>query len=126
MQKPKRKALNIPSNKDPFEDVSFVNDMSPAKMRTFIKDIWGNLQALAALLDKSRPDIAGVLDRIMDGLTWDEKEVDGRYWFGNYKGFNIRWDNLTKQFTLMDTEHNAIEEPIPAISGDTILNKKRK
>jgi hypothetical protein len=120
----KRTPLKIPTNKDPFEDVSFVNDMTPAAMRKLIKDMWANIQALAAHLDNSRPDISGVLDKILDGLKWDEKEIDDRFWFGTYKGFNIRWDTLTKQMTLMDENHDPIEEPIPAISGDTIMSQK--
>jgi len=122
----KRRALKIPTDKDPFEDVSFVNDMTHNQLKVMFRDLWANLQALAALMDKSRGDVSKVLDRIMDGLTWDEKEIDGRYWFASYKGFVIRWDSLLRQCTLMDPDHKPIEEPIPAISGDTILKKKAK
>jgi len=120
----KRKPLNIPTNKDPYEEVSFVNDMSPAQLKKLVKNLWGNLQDLAAIMDKSRPDVSNILDRIMDGLKWDEKDIDNRYWYGHYKGFVVKWDTLNKDFTLLNPEYSPIENPIQAISGEVVARKK--
>jgi len=124
-----RLPLNIPNREDRFETVSFVKDMKPAQLKALVKNLWKNLQDLATASDKVRPDYSAVLDKIMDGHRWKEEEIAGRYHFGHYKGFIIRWDSLEREFTLMDHEYKPIDQPIPGIPGREIekkMSEKRK
>lgn len=119
----KRNPLNLPSENDPLDAVSFVKDMKAPALRTLVKNLWKNVQDLAEALDDSRPDISSILDKILDGAKWKEDSLDDRKYFGHYKGFIIQWDSKEKTFTLMDGSYKAIENPLKGMPRTEILKK---
>ena len=118
--------LNLPSNKDQFEDVSFVNGMSEYSLKVFIKRMWINLMALANALDITRPDIAKVIDKILNGHKWNVKDIDDRYFYGLHSDFVIRYDTLNREFILLDKNQNTISNTMKAITLPEVKIAKKE
>jgi len=115
--------LNIPSNKDQFEDVSFVNGMSEYQLKVLIKRLWQNLMSLANAFDDRRDDVPKIIDKILNAQKWTEKDIHDRYYYGLYSDFIIKYDTLDNLFTLLDKKTgNPISSPIKA---STLTESKR-
>lgn len=109
--------LNIPSNKDQFEDVSFVNGMSEYQLKVLIKRLWQNLMSLANAFDDRRDDVPKIIDKILNAQKWTEKDISDRYYYGVYSDFIIKYDTLNNIFTLLDRYTSIpISEPFKAVT----------
>lgn len=109
--------LNLPSNKDQFEDVSFVNGMSEYSLKVLIKRLWLNLMSLANAFDDRRDDVPKIIDKILNAQKWTEKDISDRYYYGLYSDFIIKYDTLDNLFTLLDINTSIpISEPFKAIT----------
>lgn len=109
--------LNLPSNKDQFEDVSFVNGMSEYSLKVLIKRLWLNLMSLANAFDDRRDDVPKIIDKILNAQKWTEKDISDRYYYGLYSDFIIKYDTLDNLFTLLDRDTSIpISEPFKAIT----------
>ena len=109
--------LNLPSNKDQFEDVSFVNGMSEYSLKVLIKRLWLNLMSLANAFDGRRDDVPKIIDKILNAQKWTEKDISDRYYYGLYSDFIIKYDTLDNLFTLLDINTSIpISEPFKAIT----------
>lgn len=109
--------LNLPSNKDQFEDVSFVNGMSEYSLKVLIKRLWLNLMSLANAFDGRRDDVPKIIDKILNAQKWTEKDISDRYYYGLYSDFIIKYDTLDNLFTLLDINTSIpISEPFKAVT----------
>ena len=109
--------LNLPSNKDQFEDVSFVNGMSEYSLKVLIKRLWLNLMSLANAFDGRRDDVPKIIDKILNAQKWTETDISDRYYYGVYDDFVIQFDTLNREFVLLDEDTNEpISDPIKAIT----------
>ena len=109
--------LNLPSNKDQFEDVSFVNGMSEYSLKVLIKRLWLNLMSLANAFDDRRDDVPKIIDKILNAQKWTEKDISDRYYYGLYSDFIIKYDTLDNLFTLLDINTSIpISEPFKAVT----------
>lgn len=118
--------LNIPNTEDKFEKVSFVHDMTIFQLKVFIKNIFENLHDLSNIMDRRRKDIPKILDKMMDGTKWTKKDVEGRYVYGFYKGFNIRFDTLNKNFVFLNSKNEPVEDPIQGYTSADIKKIKKE
>jgi hypothetical protein len=73
------KRVNIPNKKDRFENVEFVNDMTPHQMKVMISNLFENFHELANKTECLYPDVANVVDAILDGRLWKDKDLNPRY-----------------------------------------------
>ena len=109
--------LNLPSNKDQFEDVSFVNGMSEYSLKVLVKRLWQNLMSLANAFDGRRDDVPKIIDKILNAQKWTEKDISDRYYYGLYSDFIIKYDTLDNLFTLLDINTSIpISEPFKAVT----------
>ena len=107
-----RQSLNIPKKKDQFEAVSFVQEMTQHQLKVFIKRMWGNMQDLASAMDTSRPDISTIIDMILEGNRWSEKNLLERCQFFIHNGELIEYDSAQNTFRVFDIETGTISDPI--------------
>ncbi len=118
MDRKRKGKIFIPKEVNRFDSVEFVNGpkMNTFRLKMCIKQIWENLQDLANALQLRRTDVTNTLDKIMDGNTWSEKELDDRLLYGKYKEFIIQFDTLEKTFTIMNGDYEPIAESFNAVS----------
>ena len=114
--------LNFPNKKDQFEDVAFVKDMNAYQLRVFIKRMWANLGTLANQMEGRRSDVSTVIDKIRNGLRWTKKDLDDRNVYVSYEGYVIKFDTLTKEMNVLNTNYEHIDGPF---KGVTISDIKR-
>jgi flagellar biosynthesis chaperone FliJ len=124
--KVKTTRLNIPSDADQFAEVAFVNEMTPNQLKVLIKRFWNNLQSLANLMDSRRKDVAKVLDEMLDGVKWNEKEIDDRFIYTFYKGLIHRFDTLNKQTTVLNENFEVIEKSIQGLTLSEIKERNKR
>lgn len=102
--------LNIPKDKDQFELVPFVKEMTSHQKSVLIKRFWLNLQDLACQLDHSNPEIAAKIDHILDGKKPSpSKQTIIR---AKRNNFFIECNVNKKEIQILDNELNPIEEPL--------------
>lgn len=119
--------LNIPKNEDRFGSVSFVNDMNELQLKVFIKRLFDNLKTLANQMEGRRTDVSKVLDMIMDGKRWTNKDLDDRFIYGYYSSqYIIRFDSLKKQFSILDKDFQQVENTIHGITRTDNRKAKEK
>ena len=114
--------LNLPSNKDQFEDVSFVNGMSEYSLKVLIKRLWQNLMSLANAFDGRRDDVPKIIDKILNAQKWTETDISDRYYYGLYYDSIIQYDTLKNSFVFLDIDtRQPISDPI---QGKTLSEYK--
>ena len=122
--------LNLPKDKKiRFDNVPFVNTMTQYSLKILVKRMWEQLMALANVMDEKRDDLPTVLDRIMSGETWCEKDIHERYQYGFQEKLTIRYDTLKREFLFLDEHQNPLTENIKAISiteGKELAKEQRK
>lgn len=118
----KHTKLNIKKKEDNFKAVSFVHGMNTFQLKVLVKRLWIALQALANMMSKRRKDVPAVIDLMLDGYNWNEKMLDDRYVFTLHGSNIIRFDTLTKTFTLMDREYNVLE----TMQGHTVTDVRQQ
>ena len=118
----KRQSLNIPKEKDQFESVSFVENMTQHQLKVFIKRMWANVQDLATAMDGTRPDISVVIDQILEGNRWTEKMLLERCQFFLHNNELIEYDSKNNTFRVFDIFGGGISEPI---KGETYKDVKK-
>jgi len=111
-----RTKLNIPKPKDNFESVPFVLDMTQYQLKVFIKRMWKNLQDLATSMDSARPDVANLLDNMMDGNSWNEKDLRERYVYTIHKDELVEYDSKLNTFTSYNADNGQTNKPTIAMT----------
>jgi hypothetical protein len=102
--------LNIPKDKDQFELVPFVNEMTQHQLKVLVKRMWINFQDLACQLDQSNPEIATKIDQILDGKkTTTSKQTIIR---AKRNNFYIDCNVNKKEIQILDINLVPIEEPL--------------
>jgi hypothetical protein len=124
--KVKTTRLNIPTDTDQFAEVGFVNEMTPNQLKVLIKRFWNNIQTLANIMDSRRKDIAKVLDEMLDGVKWNEKEIDDRFIYTFYKGLIFRFDTLNKQTTVLNENFEVVEKTIQGLTLSEIKERNKR
>jgi hypothetical protein len=119
--------LNLPKNKkEQFKDVPFVENMSKYSMMVYIKNLYKILQQLAGVMDGRRPDVSAVIDGILDGKTWSEKEIDDRYIYAHYHDYILRFDTKSKRFLILDNKYQPLEAPVQGYTYREILERVKQ
>lgn len=103
--------LNIPQDTgDKFDNVEFVNKMTPFQLKTLIKNMWENMAELAnAMDDNGRNDVSTAIDNMRDGTTWSVKKFRDRFRYALHGSTIIVYDSKTDSFRLLDDSGNSIE-----------------
>jgi CTP-dependent riboflavin kinase len=105
-------ALNIPKKKNQFEVVPFVEEMTQHQLKVMIKRMWLNIQELATELDDSRPDIAHLLDMLLDGQKINANNIrDGQQYFQINNNL-VQYDAKTNRITLIDSDGDIVLENV--------------
>jgi hypothetical protein len=105
-------ALNIPKKKNQFEAVPFVEEMTQHQLKVLIKRLWINLQDIATNLDESRPDIAHLLDMLLDGQKINTNSLrESNQYFQINKNL-VKYDSNTNTITLIDSDGDIVLEDV--------------
>lgn len=116
--------LNIPKDKsEQFKEVSFVENMTVNQLKVMIKRLWENFQNLATACQDKHKDVSITIDKILDGHAWKSKELDERHVYGHYKGFMLKFDTLSKKFTILDSNYEPTGD---SVQGYTITELKEE
>lgn len=126
-----RTKLNIPKDKsNRFEQVDFVNDMTPLQLKVLILRVWNNFQDLATALDKNRPDISNIIDMILDGQAWKEKVINEPSQYFIHNGELIEYNSTKNHFRVFNPQNNNLSEPVPAAThaqmNEMLVNHLKK
>lgn len=122
-------ALNIPKNKPQFDAVPFVDDMTQHQLKVMIKRIWINIQAIATKLDDSRPDVANLLDMLLDGQKLNVNGIRDTAQYFQINNNLVQYDAKNNTITVIDSNGKIVLENITGHDYKTIksiINKRNK
>lgn len=121
--------LNLPkqSQESKFEQVDFVETMTPYQLKCFINNMWESIGDLATVCEEVNPSITNAIDTMRDGGTWSDKQIRERFRFTYLNGIIVCYDSKTDQFRFMDMEGNVAEkEAMNKKHFDKALKKELK
>lgn len=116
--------LNLPNKKDQFESVPFVHNMTEHRKNVLIKRMWNSIQMLSNQMENRHPDVAKVLDMILDGHKWTKKDLEDRYVYHAYGEYVLKYDTKEKRIHILDQNHDEIEESIKGITVSDLKKEK--
>jgi hypothetical protein len=96
-----RQAISIKQKTDTFEAVSFVEGKTDYQLKVIIKNLFLNMQELATATQDVHPDVAMILDRIMDGHSWKETELTPTTHYSIIEGLVLCFNSSKKQFQVL-------------------------
>lgn len=104
--------LNIPKTNatSKFDEVAFVEDMTPFQLKTLIKNMWENMGELANAMDNNgRDDVSDAIDKMRDGSTWTPNKFRNRFRYALHGSTIMMYDSKTDTFKLLDADGNNVE-----------------
>ena len=101
-----RQTINTSKKTDTFEAVSFVEGKTDYQLKVIIKNLFLNMQDLATATQEANPDVAMVLDRIMDGHTWKESELAPKNHYAIVEGIVLCYNSNKKKFQVSNKDNS--------------------
>jgi len=115
-------ALNIPTKKNQFEAVPFVESMTQHQLKVMVKRLWVNLQDMASALDDNLPDLATMLDNLLDGCKVNPKTIRQRYQYFKVGEAILEYDSKNNVINVFDNTGNLLNKEY---KGVTLTNIKK-
>lgn len=111
------------NDKDPFNNVPFVNNITHHSLKIRVKNLWSNLQLFGNHIETNRKDICYQLDAILDGNKPNINAITNTKRFTIHDGKVIEYDSLTDSFKIFDRKAMKLSAEIKALDYETIKNE---
>ena len=108
-------ALNIPKKNNQFEAVPFVETMTQHQLKVLVKRMWLNAQDIATELDESRPDIAVMLDNLLDGVKINPKQLRERYQYFQVGEAIVEYDSNKNTINILDCDGDVVSKGLKGV-----------
>jgi hypothetical protein len=80
----------------------FTKDDSKSKLLNALRHFYKNLFAFTNAIETARPDVARVMDSILEGNTWKSKGLDERFSHIILDDYIVQFDRNTSTFAVLD------------------------
>jgi hypothetical protein len=100
--------------RDQFESVDFVHHKTPHQLKVIIRGIWRNIHEIATELDDSHPEVAEVLDNLLDGRKINTNDLRERYQYFEIGEAFLEYNSSDNTMRVIDRDGDTV---VAAVEG---------